>query len=458
MEKSIVLETPQIDWSLTMLGRICNSRVVLQWEFINFVRADWNLANTPMISHYKKNEKKNMFILKFHNASDFYKVKEFKPWYIKGDLIALKVIPETGIPNDGTMELTEEIFWLKAVDVPIQYISEKGLTKVVRSAGKYQKHDPPFGNNMLEKDVMVQVMVDLKKKIAKEMVTRSEDGEKNKISFEFDTLLRNLCTNCRIIDHSDIPCEGRRQCLNPVLHGGEKGSTSRGHITTNEMPNIEREKGAENSQKTVAMVEKKGVQNQNLLVDDGGMEELEYASKGVGGNGVNGVESPVSHEIMMAERNNQLQNEGEKTQEGGKNEQGKLTVAQKSKAKKVYKEKPNFQKFILDPSMVNKGISIRESSKVENFNTTNFTDLLNTPSYPLNFFQQKPPEKKQNTKEPLQIPTSDATGKKKGTKTNQKKAYAPKSRSKLMKEQMEKVVTNGNCKMKLSLYKDNSLY
>lgn len=44
-----ILEKDEIDWKLTMMSRICVDRIVLQWEYINFVRANWNLTRTMMI-------------------------------------------------------------------------------------------------------------------------------------------------------------------------------------------------------------------------------------------------------------------------------------------------------------------------------------------------------------------------------------------------------------------------
>ncbi|XP_026421762.1 uncharacterized protein LOC113317848 [Papaver somniferum] len=225
-----ILAKDTVDWKLTMLSRICVSRVVLQWEYINFIRANWRLTRSIMVSPYKHRKYKNVFILKCKNESDFYKIKEFKPWFFKGDLVVMAEIPDTGIPADGSLDLEHEMIWLKAMEVPIAYTSEEALKKVVKNAGIYQKHVILVGSNLLEKDVMIQVKVEVKKKVKYSMVAANEEGEKTVINFEYECLPQNLSTKCNIMDHPELHCEGSRQWLSPAyqkkLDGGE-GSYSK---------------------------------------------------------------------------------------------------------------------------------------------------------------------------------------------------------------------------------------
>lgn len=203
------------------------------------------MTTTPTISPYKHKHLINVYILKFHNESDFHKVKDFKPWFVNRDVVVLKKIPITGIPKDESLSLTHELFWLQAIDVPIEYISVQGITRVVQPAGVYQKHDPAFGTNMLEKNVMIQVMVDLKKKVARKMVAVTEDKEKTIIKFEYGQLPL-FCNVCQIIDHPSQQCEGSNKWVNPNLKKeGEGSGTKRSTIFSEKKNEIESGGGQE---------------------------------------------------------------------------------------------------------------------------------------------------------------------------------------------------------------------
>lgn len=64
----------------------------------------------------------------------------------------------------------------------------EALKKVVNSAGEYKKHVILMGNNLLEKDVMIQVKIEVKNKVKFRMVAADEEGEKTIINFEYDCL------------------------------------------------------------------------------------------------------------------------------------------------------------------------------------------------------------------------------------------------------------------------------
>lgn len=156
------------------------------------------MTTTPTISPYKHKHLINVYILKFHNESDFHKVKDFKPWFVNRDVVVLKKIPITGIPKDESLSLTHELFWLQAIDVPIEYISVQGITRVVQPAGVYQKHDPLF------------------------------------------------CNVCQIIDHPSQQCEGSNKWVNPNLKKeGEGSGTKRSTIFSEKKNEIESGGGQE---------------------------------------------------------------------------------------------------------------------------------------------------------------------------------------------------------------------
>lgn len=177
-----ILANETIEWNLTLLSRICVNRVILQWEYINFVRANWRLTRSMMISPYKHKRYKNVFILKCQNESDFHKIMEFKPWLFKGDLVVIAEIPNSGSFNVGSLDLEHEMFWLKAIEVPIAYTSGEALKRVVKNAGEYQKHVILSGTNLLEKDVMIRVKVELKKKVRHRMVAADEEGKRQSLT------------------------------------------------------------------------------------------------------------------------------------------------------------------------------------------------------------------------------------------------------------------------------------